>query len=442
MSKKYDKIEEVEKNIDHIEEVQKFNPFHDSKGRFSNKHGFASYSANPNTRAGAMAIARSAATGHGKTVNVHPKSFGEDIDQNVKWMGNGKLTGNGGRVRNAATHLQFKEKYRGLGTAANTGADWQNSNRIAGYTTRPPKSGTTPNGGQPATPKANPQPKTQAKPQPNPQKQPPGQSSTGTAAGAQQAATKPPSGTVRVKQRMKSGQTMDADFDQSTVKGAKNKEFRGTAEGRDLTKEFKRAAATDSYSGESRYTNQVLDLQGFNSPMKRVSQAEFNKLVQAHGDVFMREVGSAHINGKGVTAKGMKRAYSTENDMKLNGTGGRAYGDGLYTASAAQKAYNNKSYYNGITDPKLHSDVRAEVKGYGDGKTVMKMAWLKKPKIALQNQIEQEFNSLPLAERRRFGNHVNTYAAAKGYDAIRTSRSWQDCYMVVLNRSKVAILDD
>ena len=426
MSKKYDKIEEVEKNIDHIEEVQKFNPFHDSKGRFSNKHGFASYSANPNTRAGAMAIARSAAAGHGKTANVHPKSFGEDIDQNVRWMGNGKKTSAGGTIRNAASHLKGKEKFQGLSSAANTAADWQNSNRIAGYTTRPPKSGTTP---------ANPQPKAQAKPQPNPQKQPPGQPSTGTA-------TKPPSGTVRVKQKMRSGQTMDAEFDQSTVKGAKNKEFRGTAEGRDLTKEFKRAAATDKYSGESRYTNQVLDLQGFNSPMKRVSQAEFNKLVQDHGDVFMREVGSAHINGKGVTAKGMKRAYSTENDMKLNGTGGRAYGDGLYTASAAQKAYNNKSYYKGITDPKLHSDVRAEVKGYGDGKTVMKMAWLKKPKIALQNQIEQEFNSLPAAERRRFGDHVNTYAAAKGYDAIRTSRSWQDCYMVVLNRSKVAILDD
>lgn len=35
----YDKIEEVNKSIDHIEEVQKFNPHHDSKGRFASGGG-------------------------------------------------------------------------------------------------------------------------------------------------------------------------------------------------------------------------------------------------------------------------------------------------------------------------------------------------------------------------------------------------------------------
>lgn len=69
--------------------IEKFNPFHDSKGRFSNKHGFASYSANPKTTAGRMAIERSAAGGHGKTMNVHRESQGENIDQNANWLKGG-----------------------------------------------------------------------------------------------------------------------------------------------------------------------------------------------------------------------------------------------------------------------------------------------------------------------------------------------------------------
>lgn len=42
---RYDKIAEVEKTdrYDEIEEVQKFNPFHDSRGRFSSANGYASF---------------------------------------------------------------------------------------------------------------------------------------------------------------------------------------------------------------------------------------------------------------------------------------------------------------------------------------------------------------------------------------------------------------
>ena len=59
------------KHIDIIEHVQKFNPFHDAKGRFSSSKGFKTYSANPKTKAGQMAINRSASAGHGTTLNVH-----------------------------------------------------------------------------------------------------------------------------------------------------------------------------------------------------------------------------------------------------------------------------------------------------------------------------------------------------------------------------------
>lgn len=72
-----------------FEEILKFNPFHDTRGRFASANSFASYSANPKTKAGAMAISRSAQGGHGYTFNVHRESQGENIDQNYKWLNGG-----------------------------------------------------------------------------------------------------------------------------------------------------------------------------------------------------------------------------------------------------------------------------------------------------------------------------------------------------------------
>lgn len=72
-----------------FEEILKFNPFHDARGRFASSNSFASYSANPKTKAGAMAISRSAQAGHGTTFNVHRESQGENVGQNYKWLNGG-----------------------------------------------------------------------------------------------------------------------------------------------------------------------------------------------------------------------------------------------------------------------------------------------------------------------------------------------------------------
>ena len=64
----------------------KFNPFHDRLGRFANKWGFSSYSANPKMRAAQPSIIRSAQFGHGRTLNVHRESKGENIGQNYLWL--------------------------------------------------------------------------------------------------------------------------------------------------------------------------------------------------------------------------------------------------------------------------------------------------------------------------------------------------------------------
>ena len=85
-----DHIEEVNKNIDHIEHIEKFNPFHDSLGRFSSSQGMKTYSANPKTKAGQMAIGRSTAAGYGAVMNVHRESKGENIRQNDNWIRSGQ----------------------------------------------------------------------------------------------------------------------------------------------------------------------------------------------------------------------------------------------------------------------------------------------------------------------------------------------------------------
>lgn len=72
-----------------FDEVLKFNPFHDALGRFASSNSFATYSANPKTKAGAMAISRSAQAGHGTTFNSHKESQGENINQNYKWLNGG-----------------------------------------------------------------------------------------------------------------------------------------------------------------------------------------------------------------------------------------------------------------------------------------------------------------------------------------------------------------
>lgn len=59
--------------------------------------GFSTYSANPKMKVAQPSIMRSARAGHGRTLNVHRESKGENIGQNYAWM-RGQTTG----PRNAA----------------------------------------------------------------------------------------------------------------------------------------------------------------------------------------------------------------------------------------------------------------------------------------------------------------------------------------------------
>ena len=402
-----DHIEEVNKNVDEIEHVEKFNPFHDSIGRFASAQGMKTYSANPKTKAGQMAISRSTAAGYGAVMNVHRESKGENIRMNDNWVKNGQKPNNSQLARAQANAPKTVAQAR------------QNAhtNRVKGTM------GATETANAKHPKQTKPQAKPQTKPQANQTTQQTTQQATQTKA-------------IHVKQKMKSGATMDVDFDQSTVAGAKNKEFRGTAQGKDLTKSFDatKLKATDSYRHMERYTNQVADMQGFNSPAKKVSKAEFDQLAKKYGDEFYRTVGSGTLYGKSMTAQDFKNAYTTANDITMNGPRGRIYGDGHYTASAKMNAGRGKRY--------TKSDAAAakkESQFYGDRHTTLTMTWNSKPNIITESKLDNEWNKLSQAERNKFGNHLNTYACAKGYDAVYTD-SYN--YMVVFNRSKVAVLDD
>lgn len=391
-----DRITEVEKNIDHIEHVEKFNPFHDHLGRFASSNGFKTYSANPKTKAGANAINRSNAGGHGRTLNVHRESKGESIRQNANWL----ATGQKPKVPAATSRAQYQQRKLKQQQAAQAAS----ANHTAQTASPKPKNQTPSNNANQST---------------------------------QNQTTQTASNMVRVTQKMKSGIKMDVDFDQSTVAGAKNKEFKGTAQGKDLSGSFDVAGlkANDSYNGSRRYTNQVADMQGFNAPSKKVSQAEFDQLKNKYGDEFYRTVGPATLNGKNLNAKAFKNAYTTENDMMMNSNyGGRVYGDGIYTVSAKMNAGRGNKYsaYDA-------SAAKQESQYYGDGRTTLTMTWLSKPNIITNRQLDREWNKLSSSDKAKFGNHKNTYACAKGYDAIYTDTT---NYMVVFNRSKVAVLDD
>lgn len=452
-----DHIKEVNKNIDEIEHIEKFNPFHDARGRFASARGMASYSANPNTKAGQMAIGRSTAAGYGAVMNVHRESKGENIRQNDMWIRSGQkptasqlARAQANAPKTVAQARQNAHTNRVKGTMGATETAQARNPKAAPKQTQAANQQTqqTQNQQNAQTTAANARPSTVAARQQQwkqmqQQKQQQAAQQNQQNQQNQNQQTQANQNAVRVKQKMQSGVTMDTDFDQGTVKGALNKEFKGTANGKDLTKTFDatKMTASDRFQNVDRFTDKVCDMQGFNAPAKKVSQAELDSLAKKYGDLFQREVDrSWNLNGRSVTAQGMKDAYTSENDMKLNGTGGRNYGDGLYVASGAMRARNMPSYGTDHMGKKLQADMRESIRGYGDGYTVMKMAWNSKPKIANYTQMNNEFNKLSASERAKFGNHLNTYVAAKGYDAMRTKYTTD--YMVIFNRSKIAVLDD
>ena len=391
---RYDHIEEVEKNIDVIEEVkvEKFNPFHDSRGRFSNKNGFASYSANPNTKAGAMAIARSAAAGHGSTMNVHrdAKSTGPTIRHNANWMGSGNQ-GNP-RWQGSGTLRNRVEPGYGLRGASVVGSQWQQSNQKRGRTTQPGKQPANQPQQKPATPKqTQPQQQQPAQQKPTPQKQP--------------------------------------------QKPAQQKPDRQPVDGKDISKTFKYDP-----NGKGEPLDQVADQQGYKGkPTLVKDRAEFSAAVTASGIMAYRTLGNGTdvVTGKRKTGDEFADDLKNADVFSHNGTGGKVYSGGIYIAAAS----NAKK---GVAPSRSDTNAaKKDSQGYGAGsiKTVA-VTLAANAKIGDFNAVESEFYNLPRSSRQKYGNDISAYAASKGYDALKAvGAGWGCDYVMVYNRTKLVIFD-
>lgn len=342
----------VAKTFDEV--IEKFNPFHDKLGRFSNKNGFSTYSANPKTKAGAMAIQRSAVYGHGKTLNVHRESKGENINQNYDWM-QGKPYG-----KPAA----------------------------------------------PATPKTTPQTPKQTPPKQQPT-QPP-----------KQQPSKPNTG----------GSVKD---------GVAN----NAVDGKDLSGKFTFDKNSSDYSIE-----QVIKAQGFDGkPTVTNNAADFAEACKASNFIAKR--------GIGATDQATMNQY--DNDLK-NGKfyvqcgGGNVHGYGMYAASVEANGRNARS---GVAHAQSTADA------YASGSRVTKtytMTLDKSAKIGnetdLSNQMARDKTYQNMCQKSGMNSSytydVGCYAVYKGFDAyvayskrMSTTGATSD-YTVILNRSKVIILDD
>lgn len=389
--KRYDTIEVVEKNVVEVTEVEKFNPFHDSRGRFSNKNGFKSYSANPNTKAGAMAIARSAAAGHGNTQNVHSQSYGENIRQNANWLGRGKQVKPG--QQGNATLRQRVEPITGLSGASAVGSSWQYQNQQQGRTTQPGKQ-----------PQQKPQQAATAAPK---------QQATQTQAQNQNAAQKP---------------------QQKPQKPANDRQ---PVDGKDISKTFqydqnKKGSALD----------QVAEQQGFKGkPTLVTDSAEFSAAVKDSGFMAYRTWGKGTdvVTGKTKTAAEFADDLKNADNFSHNGTGGQAYGSGIYIAST-QNPMKGKA-------PSRHdtNSAKNDSSGYGFGdpnKKTVGMTLAKDAKIGDYNTLYAEWNKMRASEHRKFGRDLGAFIASKGYDAVRAvGAGWGCDYTVVYNRTKLIIYD-
>lgn len=288
-----------EKNIDIIvevsksEKVSKFNPFHDARGRFASSSGFKSYSANPNTKAGAMAIARSAAAGHGNTINVHRQSYGENIRQNANWLGRGKQV-KPGQTGNA-TLRQRVEPIAGLAGASATGASWQHQNQQQKRTTHAPKTQPTQQQNQQSTPK-------------KPAKQ------------------------------------------QANTSGTSNK----MVDGQDM---WEHATFAEKKALKQATTSEILKKQGMDGPPNTVkSYDEIKKLAKANGNLMIRTVNSDSEREAQARFDQFKNGsfYIAQGDNNRFGNGLYVAEMTKKNNVSAQKAYDESvAYGNGRTSDKV-----------------------------------------------------------------------------------------
>ena len=391
---RFDVIQEAGSQIDTIEEVQKFNPFHDALGRFASSNSFRTYSANPKSKAGAMAIGRSARAGHTGTMNVHTESKGENIGQNYDWLQTGK-----------------KPAFLTGGSSSQQ--------------TPPP----------PPVPKKKPSSK------PKPQK-PKAEPSNGKKPAADQSIQDAVAGVKLSSSDKLALQARDGNGQACSTKKIVE-DYSGTRiEGQDISKTFDyhamASAAMNSHGSIKTYAvDAVAEAQGWDKAPPTVisNRDDFDRLCLANGRVMMRTVHAGH----GMTAEEVATATMTRSDIALGAGGGTAYGGGLY-----------------LVDTKIVPGKSAKVTGYdvaegqresyAYGDTQMMATPRPGAKIATPKQaaaMKAEFKNLSLGDRARFQDDYGAYIASKGYDGAKWHPdSDPSAYLTMYNKSALVFFSE
>lgn len=403
MKDQYDQIAEVDTIVEKSEDVEKFNPWHDARGRFTTAGGGGgkgSFSANPKTKAGQLAIQRAYNSGKNTTFNRHKESKGENVHQNMQWIQSGGNYGNR-RVNGQRAQGSFRGNRQKPGYNKPTSGQGLNS-RTNTFTTSKPTNYLQGNSSS-----SKPKQQTSSKPAANKPK-------TTVASKPQSTQTnKPASGAKKpsTSHKMVDGKDIRNRLDTSRMTSQEAMD---------------KVARMQGYKGQGRVVK---------------SRKEFRDAVEKSGVVMYRTVG----DGTDVLTKKQTKASKfidylktgTEDQLSLNGSGASFYGQGLYSAST--KITPGKR-------PSKNEQMAAAVESIdyqrrGKGKTVA-MTLDPSAKVGDYDTLYREFMSIGSYDRSTYSNDIGVYAAAKGYDALTTRVFGGTNYTMVYNRTKLIFFDE
>lgn len=323
---------------------------------------------------------RAAQAGHGRTLNVHRESKGESITQNANWLSTGQKP----RVPAAVSRARYQQRK---------------------------------------------QKQQQAQQQPNQQQQPSNQSTA-------QKPPKTPSDTQKPKADQQQGQTP-----QKQTGSVSDGKATHAVDGQDLTGKFQFDKSSSYYTIE-----QVIKAQGFDGkPTVTKDAAAFAAACKASNFIAKRGVGASNQRTMDAYDDALKNG-----DFYVKCSGGSVHGYGMYAASVAA---NGSQAKHGIQ----HAESTARSYGSGRASKVYTMTLDKSAKVGTESSLQRQMNGDKTYQSmcRSSGIYsgytldVGAYAAYKGFDAyiansgrsVQTKNGYYSDYTVILNRSKVIILD-
>ena len=209
--------------------------------------------------------------------------------------------------------------------------------------------------------------------------------------------------------------------------------------GKDISKDFEyNPNARYRNGGEKSICDQVAEAQGFKERPTVVSKEEFDDAVKRSGVIAYRTLNSGTdvVTGDYTSEDQFaeKLMYGHPRQFALNGSGGRAYGGGIYMASPSNPTPGV------IPDG---SRARDDSTSYGltSKPAVVTMTLSPNARIGDFNDVYTQFQK-DLNIFRKYNADVGAYAAALGYDGLRAKNcGWSSDYLTIFNRTALIVYD-